>query len=98
MKETINFCGKDNRGRLVDFFNSEKSVRFCGHKDIFQVKITECPDPDKATHWSWWDAEKNEFIFTHYCKDGVKICFPYSIKVYEEAGEGKLMPVVVEML
>ena len=97
-KETINFCGKNHRNQFCDFFTNEKSVKMCGHTEIFKVKIIECIDINRATHWSWWDNKDRQFYFTSPLKLHVTICFPYSITIYEENGEGKLMPVIVEML
>lgn len=98
IKETITFCGKDENNRYIHFFTSEFGVKFCGHEEAFRVKITECNNEGNSTHWSWWDNSDQEFKFTHYMKEGVSICFPCGTKVMEEYGEGKLLPVTIELV
>lgn len=98
MKETIMYCGKDSVGNFVHFYSNEFGVTFSGHKEIFKVKISECENNKKKTHWSWWDNADKSFKYTHYEKSGVEMCFPYSISIFEENNEGKLLPVIVELV
>lgn len=97
MKETISYCGMDSENRYVHFYSHEGSARLCGHNEVFKVRIKECSNELDNTHWAWWENECREFKFTHYNKTGVKMCFPYGFKTMEKNGEGKLLPVVVEL-
>lgn len=97
-RESITYCGKDKEGRYVHFFQNKTGVRLCGHDEFYSVYVRECKPGENNTHWSWWDNKCQQFQFTHYKKAGVTICFPYSIKMYEENGEGELLPVIVELI
>ena len=74
-----------------------------GDDVIYQVVVTPFEGPeDEALYWGWWDlhgvggAKRQKFMFVHYAKGLVEMCFPYGTEIAEEHGEGKLMPVQVE--
>lgn len=104
MKKTINYCGKDGTGYYRCFSKSKKCVKRRGYKDIFRVVIRECDNVEDNIkdhtvdniYWSWWDNEKNEFLFTQQNKVDAIISYPYIIAIAEKQGEGKLLPVVIE--
>lgn len=98
MKESVHYCGKDSSGRYIHFYGDESLVRYCGHKEIFKVKVKECENEKTNTHWSWWNNKSKSFDYTHFNKLGVTICFPYGVKIMEEENEGKLLPVIVELI
>lgn len=68
-------------------------------KDYHEVSITPFEGPqDEILYWAWWGKEKEEFRHVYYFKDMVQMCFPYELSIYEEKGEGLLMPVNVDIV
>lgn len=96
MKEIMSYCGKDNNGRYIDFSKSKQCVKMKGHEKIFRVNIRVCTNGKFNTHWSWWDNEKSEFLFTQQNKLEVIMSLPYSVDFAEKQGKGKLVPVRIE--
>jgi len=72
-------------------------TRLYGKEPVLEVKVTETKEAE-GCYWGWWSNADEKFKHVYYAKSLVTMCFPYSIATYEERGEGKLVPVLVEVL
>jgi len=85
---------------LWDFYPSIFVTRLSNRGvNVYRVIVTPFEGhEDDALYWAWWDEKRQEFQFVYYHKNLVKMCFTYGVKVCEERGDGKLLPVQVEII
>lgn len=98
MKQSKMYCGKDINQKVSywHFYHNPLSVKVCGHKknEIIEVLVQESEESSEC-YWGWWDNKEQKFNFVYPKKCLVTMCFPYSIEVYENRGDGKLLPVKI---
>jgi hypothetical protein len=91
---------------------SPVSASLYGHKEeeIIKVEVSVAEDQTEALppqndpkinepdYWGWWDAKQEKFslIWSKYFL--LNMCFPYGMKVEEEAGKGKAYRVNVKKI
>lgn len=70
------------------------------HKVVVTPAVVTTADPEESApaHWAWWDLKYEEFRHVYYFKDLVRMCFPYGTDAAEEAGQGWLMGVEVDLV
>lgn len=106
MKESIMYCQKYKNTKFTNYPDGYFYTHFINHpetcrlydesKEVYKVKVRELKEGEKSIYWGWWDNESNRFEHVHPTKGILSIVFPYSMKLYEEKGEGKAYNVIIE--
>lgn len=80
----------------TDVYSSPIGVRVCGHEPTHVVTVREATDGEDWNSWAWWNNKRQEITMIFPSRVQVEICFPYGHKVAEDAGDGRLIPVMIE--
>ena len=103
MKQTTEYAGQitfsgENKPSFTNFFPNPWGVKEYGHTKIWKVLVREPKPGETPEYWSFWDKREQKFEFT-WAKEGLlEMCYAYGTKAEEEAGKGKKMQTVVEVL
>lgn len=101
--------GSEGDDWYTHFYYHLDLMRMCFPGDVIvKVRLTELEEPEDGCYWSWKKLLDNklkaeplpvpEFHFTCSHVMGVEMCFPYGSKSEEARGEGKLVPVKLEII
>lgn len=91
--KTIMYCHVVGE-KYMHFYKLKQVVQLCGSYPIVKVRVESTDSED--SYWAWWSNVDEKFRHVYYTKGLVEMCFPYAVKSYEDAGEGKLLPVTVK--
>jgi hypothetical protein len=101
VRSTVMYCNEETSHKgekyFTHFFPSAFCVELCDSGPALQVTVSETTEtPD--SYWGWWDNEDQAFAHVYVKKFMVEMCFPYPVKLYEERGDGKLLPVEIKIV
>ncbi len=65
----------------------------------YKVSVTPFEGPEEdAPYWAWWNNDHQQFRHVYYSRPMVQMCFPGVLADYEERGDGREMPVKVDII
>jgi hypothetical protein len=90
--------GHDGGTFISHIYPHPTIVKMCGSEPVITVDVRVPVGEEEPTHWAWQDTGSEEFVMIQPSFPAFKVCFPYGYKVEEEAGKGKMVRVVVEVI